>query len=114
MRLGLWYDSKDNVIYAIRTLDKWEIKNKVDIDMFAMNYTALAEELQLSMEKALLRSRSQQLKAKPSENVSKSIALLMEIDSRQFGRMNVEEKELLTGIQQLKLLYLMKKLFIKM
>ena len=72
-----------------------EIKNKVDIDMFAMNYTALAEELQLSMEKALLRSRSQQLKAKPSENVSKSIALLMEIDSRQFGRMNVEEKELL-------------------
>ena len=93
---GTYFEEQKNLQQIIQEkYNAAEIKNKVDIDMFAMNYTALAEELQLSMEKALLRSRSQQLKAKPSENVSKSIALLMEIDSRQFGRMNAEEKELL-------------------
>jgi len=38
MRLGLWYNSKDNVIYAIRTLDKWDIKNKVDVTEAAIRY----------------------------------------------------------------------------
>lgn len=38
MRLGLGYDSKDNVIYAIRTLNKWDIKNKVDVTDAAIKY----------------------------------------------------------------------------
>ena len=72
-----------------------EIRSKADVDRFAEDNAAITEELQMSMERALLRSRSQQLKSKPSENVSKSISLLMEVDSRQFGRMNNEEKETL-------------------
>lgn len=72
-----------------------EVRSKADVDRFAEENAAITEELQMSMERALLRSRSQQLKSKPSENVSKSISLLMEVDSRQFGRMNNEEKETL-------------------
>ena len=72
-----------------------EVRSKADVDRFAEDNAAITEELQMSMERALLRSRSQQLKSKPSENVSKSISLLMEVDSRQFGRMNNEEKETL-------------------
>ena len=72
-----------------------EVRGKADVDRFAEDNAGITEELQMSMERALLRSRSQQLKAKPSENVSKSISLMMEVDSRQFGRMNTEEKETL-------------------
>ena len=74
-----------------------EVHSKADVDKFAEEHANITEELQLSMERALLRSRSQQLKAKPAENVSKSIALMMEVDPRQFGRMNGEEKETLRG-----------------
>ena len=72
-----------------------EVRGKADVDRFAEDNAAITEELQMSMKRALLRSRSQQLRAKPSENVSKSISLMMEVDSRQFGRMNTEEKETL-------------------
>ena len=72
-----------------------EVRGKSDVDRFAEDNAAITEELQMSMERALLKSRSQQLKAKPSENVSKSISLMMEIDSRQLGRLNVEERETL-------------------
>lgn len=70
-----------------------EVRSKSDVDRFAEDNAAITEELQMSMERALLRSRSQQLKAKPSENVSKSISLMMEVDSRQLGRLNAEERE---------------------
>lgn len=72
-----------------------EIHSKSDVDKFAEDHARITEELQLSMERALLRSRSQRLKAKPSENVSKCIALMMDVDSRLFGRMGIEEKETL-------------------
>ena len=74
-----------------------EIRGKADVEKFAEAHADITEELQISMERALLRSRSQQLRAKPSENVSKSISLMMEVDSRQFGRMNTEERETLKG-----------------
>lgn len=70
-----------------------DVKSKEDIDMFAQANQEIAEELQVSMERALLRSRSQQMKAKPSENVAKSIGLMMDIDPRMFGKLEVEEKE---------------------
>lgn len=70
-----------------------EIHSKEDVDKFAEQNASVAEELQVSMERALLRSRSQLLKNRPAENVSKSIALMMDIDSRFFAKMDVEEKE---------------------
>ena len=38
MKLGLWYDNNKNVIYAIRTLNKWDIRNKVDVTEAAIKY----------------------------------------------------------------------------
>ena len=45
------------------------------------------------MERALFRSRSQKMREKPSENIAKSIALMMDVDTRFFDRMGIEEKE---------------------
>ncbi len=69
------------------------VSTKADVDRFAADNGKITEELQLSLEKALLRSRNRALKAKPMENVEKGYALLMDIDPRQFGRMSTEEKE---------------------
>lgn len=74
-------------------LEATEIHSKEDIDKFVQENSSVAEELQTSMERALLKSRSQLLKNKPVENVSKSIALLLDIDSRLFAKMDAEEKE---------------------
>lgn len=70
-----------------------EIHTKEDIDAFALENTNIADELAVFMERAMLRSRSQKLKEKPSENVAKSIALMMDIDTRFLGRLGTEEKE---------------------
>lgn len=70
-----------------------EIHTKEDIDAFALENADIADELAMSMERAMLRSRSQKLKEKPSENVAKSITLLMDIDTRFFERLGTEEKE---------------------
>ena len=72
-----------------------EIRSKPDVDRFANQHNDLTEELQMSLQRALLRSRSQQMKAKPSENVTKCINLMMEVDSRMFERLSDEEKEIL-------------------
>lgn len=70
-----------------------EIRTKEDVDTFASENADIADELAMSMERAMLRSRSQKLKEKPSENVAKSIALMMDIDTRFFDRLGTEEKE---------------------
>ena len=72
-----------------------EIRSKLDVDRFANQHNDLTEELQMSLQRALLRSRSQQMKAKPSENVTKCINLMMDVDSRMFERLSDEEKEIL-------------------
>lgn len=70
-----------------------DVYSKEDVDRFAEENKAIAEELQLSMERALLKSRAAILRNKPAENVSKSIALMMEVDPRLFGKMEEKEKE---------------------
>ena len=74
-------------------LDAVEIRSKEDLDHIADENSVLTEQLKESMERALLRSKTQQLKNKPSENVSKSIDLLMDVDPRLFGKLSEEDKE---------------------
>lgn len=74
-----------------------EIHNKSDLDKFAEDNADIREELLASMERALLKSRSQLLKERPAENVAKGIALMMDIDPRQFDRLSGEEKATLKG-----------------
>ena len=74
-------------------LKEAEIHTKEDIDTFASENMDIADELVMSMERAMFRTRAQKLKEKPSENVAKSIALMMDIDTRFFDRLGTEEKE---------------------
>ena len=70
-----------------------EIHEKKDIESFALSNHKLAEDLQLSMERAMQLSRSQQLRNKPSDNVAKCVDLLMEVDPRLFNRLDNDDKE---------------------
>lgn len=89
-----YFEDQKNWDSVIREkLAETEVHGKEDIDRFAAENTDIADKLADSMERALLRSRSQKLKEKPSENVAKSISLLMDVDTRFFDRMNTEEKE---------------------
>ena len=69
------------------------VHNKEDIDKFAALHTDLAEKFKDSIERALQKTRMQQLKTKPADNVGKSISLLMEIDPRLFDMMDPNDKE---------------------
>ena len=83
-----------------RIMDRFvhaEIRGKEDVEVFAAVQSELTDELKQSMEKAMLHTRSRVIKNIPSENVSKSIALMMEVDTRVFVRMSEEEKEVLKG-----------------
>ena len=70
-----------------------EILSKQDIDSFAQKNRDITEKLQRSMELALQKSRSRQLKNKPIDNLTRCIDLLTEVDPRLFVRLNPEEKE---------------------
>ena len=45
------------------------------------------------MERALQKSRAQQLKAKPIENMRKCVELLTDVDTRLFATMGPEDRE---------------------
>ena len=72
-----------------------EVRSKADVDRFAGENPQITEQLQNSMERALLRSRARQVRNRPAENVSKSIGLLMDVDPRLFGKLSEEEKDTL-------------------
>ncbi|MBR2716331.1 MAG: hypothetical protein IKD79_01155, partial [Oscillospiraceae bacterium] len=79
-----------------------DVRSKEDLDRFAAERDELAVKLRLSMERAMLRSRSQQLRAKPAENIGKSVTLLMEIDPRQFDKLDADEREKVrSGLEEL-------------
>lgn len=75
-----------------KKLEDTEIRSKEDLDHFAEENANIAENMSASMERALLRSRFQKLKERPSENVSKCMTLLMDVDTRYFDRLDTEEK----------------------
>ena len=79
-----------------------EIRSKEDLDRFAAENAPLAEQLQNSMERVLLRARAQQVRNRPSENVGKCISLLMDVDPRLFRKLSTAEKDTLkTDLQEL-------------
>lgn len=88
-------DQKHWAEYISKEYAEQKIRNREDVDRFAVEHPEVREELQLSLERALLHSRTEQLMAKPGEIVAKCISTMMEVDSRLFSRMNTEEKETL-------------------
>ena len=80
-----------------------EVHSKFDVDKFAEDNKSIAEEMQNSMENALQHTRAAVLKAKPSENVTKSLALLQDIDIKMLSRISDKDKESLKkNISELK------------
>lgn len=73
-------------------IDDTAIDSKSDIERIAAENSTIVSSMQVSNERALLRSRSQMIKNKPDENVQKSIDLLSQIDPRLFGRLDEDEK----------------------
>ena len=71
------------------------MKGKEDMDKFAKENADLAEDMRISLERALQRYRAHQLKETPAENVSKSIDLLMNVDTRLFNKLNPDDKNAL-------------------
>ena len=69
------------------------IRSKDDVDRFALENSAIREELQSSMNRALMKSNFQVQKTKPAEKVAESISSMMEVDSRLFDKLDVDEKE---------------------
>jgi len=90
-----FFDQKQWSEHIRSEISEQKIRNREDLEHFSAERPEIKEELQLSMERALLHSRSEQLRAKPGEKVSKCISLMMEVDPRLFSRMNTEEKETL-------------------
>ena len=81
---------------------KVTVRSKADTDQFAKDNTDITALLMDSLEKAMLKFRSQQLKSQPGENVKKSIDLVTQIDPRLFVKMDPDEKEnLRAGLDEL-------------
>ena len=89
-----YFEDQKKWIEEISTLFfNTEIHEKNDVDRFANDNHKLSEELQVSMERALLRSRSKHLSNKPGENITKSIVLMKEVDPSLFDKLDDDEKE---------------------
>lgn len=68
-------------------------KNKQELDTFVSMHEEAAEELQLSLDKSLLKAKKNETRSKPSRIVSKSITLLKDVDTRIFEKLTDLEKE---------------------
>lgn len=73
-----------------------QITNKSELDAFIKDNEELSEDLQISMDRALLKSKKAQSRSKPSQIVNKSISMLMDIDTRIIDKLSSEEKEKLS------------------
>lgn len=73
-----------------------QISNKAELDAFIKDNEELSEDLQISMDRALLKSKKAQSRSKPSQIVNKSISMLMDIDTRIIDKLSSEEKEKLS------------------
>ena len=58
------------------------ITNKKELDDFVRSNEDLTEDLQISMDRSLLQSKKAQTKSRPSQIVTKSLSMLMDIDTR--------------------------------
>ena len=69
------------------------IRTKKDLDAFVKENEDATEDLQISMDRSLLQTKKAQTKSKPSQIVSKSLSMLMDIDTRIFDKLSEDEKD---------------------
>lgn len=69
------------------------IIDKESLRQFVKENTDTAEDLQFSLDKALLNSKKQQTKSRPAQIVNKSVSMLMDIDTRIIDKLSDSEKD---------------------
>ena len=74
-------------------LDEAAPVSKVGLDFFVATHEDVAESLQLSLDRSLLKAKKHETRSRPSQTVSKSITLLKDVDTRVFENLTDAEKE---------------------
>lgn len=72
-------------------------ENKKDMDFFVATHEEAAENLQMSLDRSLLKAKKHETRNRPSQIVSKSITLLKDVDTNIFEKLTDSEKEKLRG-----------------
>lgn len=78
-------------------LDEAAPEEKKDLEFFISTHEEAAENLQLSLDKSLLKAKKHETRNRPSQIVSKSITLLKDVDTNIFEKLTDSEKENLRG-----------------
>ena len=78
-------------------LDEAAPEGKRDLDFFVSTHEEAAENLQMSLDRSLLKAKKHETRNKPSQIVSKSITLLKDVDTNIFKKLTDSEKENLRG-----------------
>lgn len=69
-----------------------QISNQQELGQFVTANEELKEDFQISMERALLQSKKEQTKSRPSQLVNKSISTILDIDTRILDTLSEGEK----------------------
>jgi hypothetical protein len=77
----------------IAELNEVQPASKRELDRFVSTHEETAEDLQLSLDKSLLKAKKQETRSRPSQIVSKSISLLKDVDTNIFDKLTEPEKE---------------------
>lgn len=91
---SVYIKEQDRISEALREdLDEAAPEGKKDLDFFVSTHEEAAENLQLSLDKSLLKAKKQETRNRPSQIVSKSITLLKDVDTNIFEKLTDAEKE---------------------
>ena len=67
--------------------------SKKELERFVTSHEEAAEDLQVSLDKSLLKAKKQETRSRPSQIVSKSISMLKDVDTNIFDNLTELEKE---------------------
>lgn len=77
----------------IKKKDEAGIKDKKTLQEFVSRNEDTTEDLQFSMDKALLNSKKEISKSRPAQIVNKSVSMLMDVDTKIIDKLSDSEKE---------------------
>ena len=95
---SVYIKDQERIAEALREdIDEVAPESKKDLDFFVSTHEDVAESLQLSLDRALLKAKKHETRNRPSQIVSKSITLLKDVDTNIFEKLTDSEKESFRG-----------------
>ena len=89
---------QDRIVEKLREKLQEELfSSKKELESFVKDNEAATEDLQLSLDKTILKAKKHETRNKPSQIVSKSITMLRDVDTNIFGKLTDLERENLKG-----------------